>query len=282
MKRRTRALCSNELNVNAPRPTLLELEHAMYRGIVGRDDAEAAACIVADGIDPAARLEIYRNTFASVLTNALRLSYPAVHRLVAAECFEGAARLFIDEQPPQSANLDDYGSGFADFLARFPAVAALAYLPDVARLEWAVSRALHAPDTAPLDIVRLAALTEDEQARVRFAPRPSAGLVRANHPADSIWRAVLAKDDAALAALDPASGPVWLLVHRAETGVEVNRLSEDAWHFTTALFAGRPLCSALEEAPCAEAQALLAEHLAAGRFIEFNLAVTDSWATNIP
>jgi hypothetical protein len=262
--------------MNTSAPTLLELQHAVRRAIVGRDDADAATHIVADGIDPAARLGIYRNTFASVLVNALRSSYPVVQKLVAAECFEGAARLFIDEQPPQYANLDDYGAGFPEFLARFSAVAELVYLSDVARLEWAVNRALHAPDATSLDPVRLATLTPNEQAHVRFAPHPSAQLVHATHPADTIWRATLASDDAALTTIDPASGSVWLLVHRAETGVEVSRLSEPAWHFTAALFAGYPLHSALEEAPCAEAQELLAEHLAARRFTEFSFADVDA------
>ncbi len=257
--------------MNARVPSLLELQRAVRRSVVARDDAEAGGCVVAGGIEPEARLDIYRNTFASVLTNALRLSYPAVHRLVGAECFEGAARLFIDEQPPQSACLDEYGANFPETLARLEAVAALAYLPGVARLEWAVSRALHAPDAEPLDVARLAAFAENDQARVRFAPHPSAGLVRADHPADAIWRSVLEQDDAALAAIDPASGPLWLLVHRAATGVEVSRLSEIAWRFTEALFAGCPLRSALEDAPCVEAEALLAEHLAAGRFAGFSL-----------
>lgn len=244
----------------------------MRRSVVARDDTEAGAHVVADGIEPPARLGIYRNTFASVLTNALRLSYPAVHRLVAAECFEGAARFFIEDRPPRCANLDEYGADFPQFLARFPPVAALAYLPGVARLEWAVNRALHAQDAEPLDIARLAALTEDEQARVRFAPHPSVGLVRADHPADAIWRAVLDENDAALASIDLASGPVWLLVHRAETGVDVSRLSQGAWCFTAALFAGRALHQALKEAQYAEAQAILAEHLAASRFSGFSLA----------
>jgi hypothetical protein len=276
MKRRVPVLCSTEPNMNTSVPTLLELQHAVRRAIVGRDDADAATHIVADGIDPTARLGLYRNTFVSVLVNTLRLSYPAVQRLVAAECFDGAARLFIDEQPPQYANLDDYGAGFPEFLARFSAIAELAYLPDVARLEWAVNCALHAPDAPSLDPVRLAPLTPDEQAHVRFTPHPSAQLVRAAHPADTIWRDVLANDDAALAVIDPASGPVWLLVHRAETGVDVRRLSEHGWRFTAALFAGHPLHSALEDAPCAEAQELLAEHLAAGRFTEFSFADVDA------
>jgi Putative DNA-binding domain len=261
--------------VNTPAPTLLELQHAVYRSIVGRSDVEAATYIVPDGIDPAARLDIYRDAFASVLTNALRLSFPATFRLVAADCFEGAARLFMEEQPPRCANLDDYGADFPNFLARFPPAALLAYLPDVARLEWAVSRALHAPDAEPLDFAELAALAEDEQARVRFVPHPSATLVCADHPADAIWRAALLRNDAALAAIDPAEGVVWLLVHRAKTGVEVSRLSEDAWRFTAALFAQRPLHAALEEASCAEAQAVLASHLAGGCFIEFDVAGTD-------
>ena len=258
--------------MNAPAPSLLELQRAVRRSIVALDDAEAATHVVADGIDPAARLGIYRNTFASALTNALRLSYPAVHRLVAAECFEGAARLFMEEQPPQCANLDEYGAGFAEYLARLPSLAQLAYLPDVARLEWAVNRALHALDAQPLDIARLAALAEDEQACVCFAPDPGVGLVRADYPADAIWRAVLDENDAALASIDLASGPVWLLLHRAETGVDVSRLSEGAWRFTAALFGGLPLHRALEEARYTDPQALLAEHLTAGRFVEFSLA----------
>jgi hypothetical protein len=259
-------------NVSAPAPSLLELQRAVRRSVVAHDDAEAGAHVVADGIEPAARLGIYRNTFASVLTNALRLSYPAVHRLVATECFDGTARLFMDEQPPRCADLDQYGAGFPEFLARFPPVAALAYLPGVARLEWAVNCALHAQDAEPLDIARLAALTEEEQARACFAPHPGLSLVRADHPVDTIWRAVLDGNDAALASIDPASGPVWLLVQRAEAGVDVSRLSKGAWCFTAALFAGRPLYRALEEERYDDAQALLAEHLSAGRFAGFSLA----------
>jgi hypothetical protein len=243
----------------------------MRLSLVRHEDRDVAAHVLAEGIDPAARLRVYRNTFASVLTRALRLSYPAVGRLVGAGFFEGSIRAFIEEQPPRSACLDDYGAGLADFLACFAPAAPLEYLRDVAQLEWAVNRALHGPDAEPLDTARLVALTEDEQARVRFAPHPSVSLVRADYPADSIWRAVLAQDDAALAAIDPAKGPVRLLVHRAAAGVDVSRLGEGAWHLTAALFAGRPLHQALEEARFAEAQALLAEHLAAERFAGFSL-----------
>lgn len=218
-----------------------------------------------DGIAAGGRLGVYRDTYAGALARALRLSYPAVERLVGAAFFEAVARAFSEESPPRSACLDDYGAGFADFLARFSPAASLEYLPSVAHLERAVNRALRAPDTPPPELGRLAAMNPEETSRIRFAPHPSASLLRSAFPADSIWRAVLDGDDAALAAIDLCDGPVWLLVHRADEGTRVERLDEGRWRFTAALFAGRPLHSALEEAPCADAQILLAAHLSAGR-----------------
>lgn len=248
-------------------PTLLELQHALRRALLAGDDDAARAEVVADGIEPAQRLAVYRNGFASRLVAALRLTYPAVQRLVGEAFFDAAARVFAFEQPPRAAWLDEYGAEFADFLARFPPAASLAYLPDVARLEWAVSRALHAPEAEPLDAGRLLGLDEAQRATVRFVPHPSLGLLRAESPADEIWRAVLERDDAALAAIDPASGPAWLLVERRGGEVAVSRMSEAAWRFTIELCAGRALCDALEAVRGLEVDAVLAQHLAAERFV---------------
>lgn len=205
-----------------------------------------------------------------MLTTALRLSYPAVHRLVGADFFEGTARSFIERHPPECACLDDYGAEFPYFLSGFAPASSLPYLPDVARLEWAVGRALHAADAEPLDPRRLAALGDAERARVTFLPHPSLAFVQVRHPADDIWRAVLEEDDASLSAIDPAASPAWLLVQGLPAGVEVRRMSESAWRFTAALHAGRPLAAALAEARDIDAPALLAEHLAAGRFVDFS------------
>lgn len=253
-------------------PSLHELQRAVRLSLVEREDGTAAMYVVGNGLAPEQRLAVYRNTFDGNLTNTLRLSYPAIHRLVGAEFFEGAARIFAHERPPRTAWLDEYGAEFPEFLAGFPPAASLAYLPEVARLEWAVNRTLHAPDVEPLDAQRLADLDPVDHERIRFAADPSITLLSAVYPADAIWRAVLAQDDTALGAIDLAAGPVWLLVQRYPTGVEVMRIDENAWRFADALFSGRPLGAALEAAPGLEAPALLAEHIAAGRFVAYDLA----------
>jgi len=102
-------------------------------------------------------------------------------------------------------------------------------------------------------------------------PHPSVSLLSADCPIDAIWRAVLAQDEMALAAIDLAAGPVWLLVQRLATGVEVARVDEGPWRFAAELFAGRPLGTTLSSAGNLDAPSLLAEHIAAGRFIAFSL-----------
>jgi Putative DNA-binding domain len=263
-------------------PTLLELQRAMRASLVDRNDGPAAA-MLADNV-PAERLNVYRNTFVTGLTKALRLSFPAIHRLVGKDFFEGAAAVFIAGQPPRAAYLDDYGADFAQFLSGFAPAASLEYLADVARLEWAVNRAIHALDVEPFDLARLETLVPEDQARVSFVPHPSIGLLRTDYPVDVIWRGVLAGDDAALAAVDLKSGPVHLLVERRATGVEVSRLPAAAWRFAHALCDGRPLVDVFDACSREQGEAArghevwLAEHLAAGRFVDFRLAPREATA----
>ena len=249
--------------------TLLELQRDMRAGLIERDVGPIAKSLV-DGLGPD-RLDIYRNTILSGLTKVLRLAFPAVERLVGSEFFESAADAFIAGHLPRAAYLNQYGDEFPFFLSHFPPAATLSYLADVASLEWAVNCALHAPDEAPLELSQLAALTPDDQCRVSFCAHPSVGLVRSDFPVDDIWRAVLSGDDWAMAALDLAAGPVFLLVERGETGLEVTHMQKSAWEFVGALCRGEPLFSAINAAPRLDAPNLLAEQLAHGRFVAFTL-----------
>jgi hypothetical protein len=251
-------------------PTLHEIQHAFGAALFG-DDETIAEHVIDDSIPAAGRVRVYRNTAISVLTDALRLSYLAVDRLVGAEFFDAAAAGFIRSKPPRSAYLIEYGAGFADFLASFAPAQALAYLPDVARFEWALNVAANAPDIPALDPASLAAIDPDAHGSVRFDPHPSLSLLRLDHPADMIADAVVARNDAALAAIDVSAGPVWLVIHRGPDGVEAQRLPEREWQLTHYLCDGATLEAALEAAQIADATALLAGHLTKGRFAGFDV-----------
>ncbi len=252
-------------------PTLLELQYAVQRNMLGLADNDASEYIVSDGLDPDARLAIYRNTARSTLLTALGLSFPVVQALVGPECFEGAARLFIEQYFPKSAQLDAYGAAFPDFLEQIQELATLSYLPDTGRLEWAVNEVLHAPDTKAIDIEVLRQWSNPEDREIRFSPNPAVRLVQSAFPVDAIWRAVLSGDEGALEAVELADGPVCLYVSRRATGVVVIRIAEWQRSFTAALRAGRPLHEALANAREADAPGWLASLLAFGCFTGIDL-----------
>jgi len=253
-------------------PTLLELQRAFQRDLFGSADGGATEYIVSNGVAPQARLAIYRNTANGALLRALQLSYPAVQALVGAEFFEGAARLFIEQCLPSSAQLDSYGATFPDFLAQLPQAASLDYLPDTARLEWAVNEVLHAPDSVPLDLRRLEQWDKSDSQSVQFVASPSVSLLQSTFPVDAIWQALLARDDEALTGIDLNAGPVWLLVSRTAAGVEVKQMSREQWLFTGRLFSGVPLDEALTDRPDSDAHVWLASLFAWGSFADIRLS----------
>jgi Putative DNA-binding domain len=250
-------------------PTLLKIQEAMQASLLHRDSQTVSAMLA--GHVPANRLDIYRNTFILTLTKTLRLCFPVTQKLVGEEFFAGAAQIFVGERPPRAAWLDLYGDEFPEFLRSFPPATSIAYLGDVAELEWAVNSALHAADVAPLDVAELGAIEAEDLARICFVPHPSLRLLRLDYPADVIWRAIVASDDDALGKVDLGCGPRNVMVERRLTGVEVECLDQQAWFFLAKLCDGSSIEAALVDIGEFDYVAALAEHLALGRFASFSL-----------
>lgn len=254
-------------------PTLREVQEAFVHGLLTRESSTAAAYVAEDEAIPAAdRLGIYRNTFIGTLIQALRNTYPAVERLVGANFFEGAATIFIGAHPPRGAYLNEYGGEFGDFLAGFAPAAALTYLPDVARLEWAVSCCANAPDAPAVEPGALAQISEERQGLLRFRPHPAVRLLRVAYDADTIRQAVMRHDEQAFAGFVPDPTPFWMIVHRAGPDVMMRRLGDADAATTEALFAGRRLDEILTQEGMEAQVAILAEHLATGRFAGFEFS----------
>ncbi len=252
-------------------PTLREVQTHFSVAILGQPANELGEMFIANGIDAGARLSIYRGTYLSALDTALRLTYPAVQRVVGEEFLTGAGRHFVEANPPTAADLNCYGEGFADFLDSFAPASSLPYLPDLARLEWAVSRALHADDSEALDPVALAAIETEDHPRIVFVPQPALTFLKVSFPVDSIWQAVLTEDDNALDEIAFGEGPFFLCVERLASGIAVTRQDRVAWEFAKALVAGTTLGEAASTLAPETLTALMAEHFARGRFHDFRI-----------
>lgn len=172
---------------------LVDPARAVPPGLIGRDHRPAGR-----------RFAVYRNNVVVSLIDALAARFPVVAALVGAEFFRAAAGVFVRAAPPETPLLYAYGDGFADFLAGFAPAADIAYLADVARLEWAIGAAGTAADAAPLGRAALAGLSADAVAALRLDPHPSVRLVTSPWPILALWRAH--QPGAAMPAIWPEGG----------------------------------------------------------------------------
>lgn len=244
-------------------PGLHDLQQAFAACLLRETDSAVCAQIAEDGFSAAERLGIYRNTCRSTLARSLRMTYPAVERLVGPNFFGTAAESYIDRHPARSGYLNEYGGEFALFLSDFAPASGLAYLADVARFEWALGAAANAEDIPALAAGMLARIDPACHAALRFEPHPSLRLLALDYPADRIADAVLSGDDAAMAQVEPGARPVWLAVHRGPDGVEARRFEPHAYRFIACLCSGEPF-GRLLETESQEAPGLLALVFARG------------------
>ena len=228
-------------------PSLLELESSFGRALLGDAQPALLDVIAPDGLTPAARLRIYRNHVLVTLTDALGATYPVVCRLVDERFFRYAADRYIRANPPASPCLFEYGESFAEFLAAFGPCQHLEYLPDVARLEWAINRALHADDANAIDAARLGEIPADRIGSVTLALHPSVSFLSSPWLVDTIWRANQRDADPdATVSLD--AGSVQLEVRRLGEDVVFRALDAPSYALRTALALGGSLESAAEAA----------------------------------
>lgn len=213
--------------------------HAPFRAALLDPEAPLPVGLASwNGSDPQQRFAIYRNNVTVSLIEALSATYPVVAALVGQPFFADCARVYLRQRPPQTPVMARYGAGFADFLAGFPPAASLPYLPDVARLEQARTKAYHARDAEPLGAEAFAALDPTRLSDLTLKAHPSVGLLASRSAVVSLWAAH--QGLCRLEAVDPAV-PEDALVIRPAFEVEVIALVPGGAAFLGALADGMPL-----------------------------------------
>jgi hypothetical protein len=260
--------------------SLRELQAAFGRASLVGDEAGIDAgledAIAGDGLSPGARVAIYRHHVLDTLTGVLEVAYPVVSRLVHERFFAYAANQYVGACPPAGPCLSEYGASFPEFLEGFPPCRPLPYLPDVARLEWALHRARHAEDAIAINPAVLLDGRIDQLARATFRLHPAVSLLASPWPIDAIWRANQPDADPDLT-VDLRRGRVQLEVRRDGDDVVFRALDAAGYAFRSSLGAGHALAEALGAARAMDSSFDLARTLrelfAADVLIGFTLSL---------
>jgi hypothetical protein len=250
--------------------TLRELQLRFADALFDHADAAVAQEVIANGIDPAERIDIYRTNLREGFIQALAISFPVIERLVGSSYFRQLALEFLGAHPSRAGNLHHIGGPLPAFLrARF-ADSEYAYLADVAALEWAYEEALIAADAQPMSVDALRGIDPGDYEQLRFELHPASKLVQSAYPILRIWHANQ-PETASDEVIDLRAGGERVLVLRSPAGIEFHNLSGGDFAALDAFARGEPLGVALDEAQRVDAAFDLGAALV--RFMRLNVLV---------
>lgn len=232
------------LAVSSSAAALADTQQAFAAGLL--DVAASAPALGAfRGDANAHRYALYRGNLTVAWNKTLSSAYPVIQQLVGEEFFGGLSAEYGRAHPSQSGDLNQFGAEFAAFLAAFPHTAGLPYLPDMARLEWALHRAHYAADAPALSAAGLAAVPPDQIEEAYFALRPACTPVACAWNAVPLW---LAHQPGGPPFPDRMDTPSHALITRAHWKAGVLPLSPAAHAALTVLHSGGSFGAALDAA----------------------------------
>lgn len=165
-------------------------------------------------ISAAVATAIYRNNVLEGFSEGLKNIYGAIFLLIGEDCFREIAYAYCRAIPSLSGDRNAYGDRLPAFLARHPLTRSLAYLPDMARLEWASHEAYLAADHA-----------------VDNGLHASVRLVESDYPLMALWQLCRHPDTEEILDLDTLGGDR-VLIARPQEDVLMRSVSvgEASWY----------------------------------------------------
>jgi Putative DNA-binding domain len=253
--------------------SLRELQIGFMDAIFARESNGFGLDVKEAGIPCEKRLDVYRNNVFGGLTQALRLTYPAVHALVGEAFFNHMAEGYIREHASMSGDLTRFGSRFPVFLEGHLPAGDLPYLPDTAYLEWLCHLSYHAADHAPLAPERLAGLPPARYDLLRFRLHPACQCFASSYPVHQIWQ-ICQPDHAGNETVDLCLGGVNLITVRTGLRVAPQPLGRGEFALLESFSLGKSFAeacvAALEAEPELDLPGSLQHFVANGIVVDFS------------
>lgn len=170
---------------------LASQQQAMLQALRGhRDDSALSGLTRQKDLLRWRGLQAYRGNAHALAERALAAAFPVMVLLLGEESFSALARAFWHDHPPQCGDMGWWGDTLPSFIAGAAQLQDEPYLPDVARVEWALHRAAFAADVQA-DSASLALLLETDPADLRLVLASGVCVLRSPWPVATIINAHL-------------------------------------------------------------------------------------------
>jgi uncharacterized protein (UPF0276 family) len=200
------------------------------------------------GVTGAERIKVYAEGYPIRIEEALKEVYESVRHVIGANSFHQLAHAYALHHPSKDYNLTLTGRHLPRFLETYPVTQELAFLPDLAKLEWAIAEAFHSPLKPALNPAQLAGLSEIDWDEIQISFQPSLHLMASHWPVLDIWKArKLAIEEVKI---DLMNRPQILMVFRHDLKVQCELIVEAQYRLLQGLISGLSLgkvCEMLAE-----------------------------------
>lgn len=199
---------------------------------------------IAEGASSLACLQLYQNHRLHRLITALKHHYPLVANLLGNEFFAITAKAYLEQYPPTSHLLHEYGEYFCAFLIEYEPVQHLIYLPEIADFEWATHRVSLAANADPFPLEEATKLLTLNPKQLTLTLHPAARLIKCHYP---ILKIIQWCKNGVTTDLNLTEGGVALLIHRPKDEIQLTTLSPDDFIFFDRLQEGYTLSTAIHQ-----------------------------------
>jgi len=134
--------------------------------------------------------KVYQANGHMLAERALRAAYPVLEQMLSKESFVELARAYWHAYPPVRGDISVWGAQLTDFVCQSAQLSHEAYLPDVAKAEWALHLCACAPDRET-DIASLSLLTTEDPQILGLALAPGLVTIASDWPLASLMLAHL-------------------------------------------------------------------------------------------
>lgn len=180
-----------------------------------------------ENLAPQEHLDIYRSSIIGALQKTLKEIFPVCLKLVGEEFFIGIANDYIQHTPSTAPDLASYGEKFPAFIKQFPPAQSLAYLGDVAELEWAWHQIFSAPNSTILDFKKLSLVADSEN--IIFLLPQNSYLLHSSFPIDQIWETNQEDYEGDPLVHLESGADYYFLVWRQAINMRIDNLSKVEW-----------------------------------------------------
>ncbi len=189
-RRRARAEAPAELPLAAVQDWFMtaitapgSLERGLREARVRHGVSTGSVVTAGPTLDAADRMRIYHYGYRARLHECLADDFPGVRLAMGDARFVRLCDAVITGSPSRSPNLNRYGHALVAHLMAGPG---RTFLADLARLEWALVEAVHAPPPVLLDRPRLQGLSAEQWVGARFVPSAALTVLSFDHPVN-VW-----------------------------------------------------------------------------------------------